>query len=158
MWNLGGTPESRTAVAVALTADARHALTAGQDHTLRLWSLDDGACLVRLSGHSDRVYELVLTSDARIAFSASADGTVRSWDVATGTCLHSIEGHEGPVTGLDITRDGRFAITAGADLTLRVWELDWELNPEGQALTLADALRKPNLLTRVTSLFWKRRA
>lgn len=160
LWDLAkGTSRPHSGAPVSqLTADGRYAVSAGEDHALRLWNVDDGAHLARLSGHTDRVQDLALTADGRIAFSASADGTVRIWDVATGSCLHSIEGHEGPVTGVDVSGDGRFALSAGADQTLRLWELDWELDPEGQAVSLADALRKPGLLTRVTSLFWKKKS
>jgi len=140
--------------AFALTADGRYAVGTGEDHSVRLASLDDGPGLTLLTGPN----RVVLTRDGRIALSASSDGTVRVWDAATGSCLHSIEGHEGPVTGVDVTADGRFALSAGADQTLRLWELDWELNPEGQALSLTDALKKPGLLDRVTSLFWKKKS
>lgn len=168
LWDIkSGTPrpfpgKAPEASAVALTPDGRYALGTAppnpeeaDDHPLHLWSLSDGAPVARLAGHTAPVHSLALTADGRVAFSASADGSVRIWDAATGTGLHAIVGHEGPVLGVDATPDGRFVISAGADQTLRLWELDWELNPDGQSLSLAEALRKPGLLDRV--LFWKKR-
>jgi len=59
---------------------------------IRVWSVADERCVLRLDGHTDQVTALAMTVDGRIGVSASSDATIRFWDLATGTNLETYEG------------------------------------------------------------------
>src|SRR5262249_38920491 len=75
--------------AVAITPDARVAVSACQDGTLKVWNLESGTEVRSLLGHSGSVAAVVVTSDGRRAVSASGDKTIRVWDLQTGTTIHT---------------------------------------------------------------------
>ena len=143
-------PAGMRATALVVSSDGHYALTAGLDHVLRLWDLGNGLCEACWEGHLDRVNALALTSDSRIAVSAGNDG-IRVWDVASGSCLESLGGEVGPVSALGLTPDGRYTLAAGADQILRLWELDWELDPDTPAASLAQSRPKSGLLHRLST-------
>jgi WD40 repeat protein len=107
--------------AVALGADARTAVSAGSDSTVRIWNLVSGICL-RAYAHRGSVRGVALTADGRTAVSASHDNTLRVWDLGTGNS-RVLRGHTNWVNGIAITPDGKLGVSAGADATLRVWDL-----------------------------------
>jgi WD40 repeat protein len=107
---------------VAFTPDGRAAVSASDDHTIRVWDVVDGRCAHVLTGHEGRVVALALAGDGMTAVSASWDGSVRVWDIGAGACRHVLEEHGG-VRALALTADGRRAISASEDWTVRVWDL-----------------------------------
>src|SRR2546430_761178 len=68
------------------------AVSASDDHTLKVWELDSGQAVRILEGHSGGVWGVAVSGDGRRAVSASADKTLKVWDldqflcVATFTC------------------------------------------------------------------------
>jgi WD40 repeat protein len=70
--------------AVAITSDARCALTGSHDSTLRLWELETGRQLRVFAGHRGKVHSVAVAPDGRYALSASQDRTLKLWDVETG--------------------------------------------------------------------------
>ncbi|NCA70655.1 MAG: CHAT domain-containing protein [Sphingobacteriia bacterium] len=105
---------------VEVTGDGR-AVSASEDHTLRVWDLASGACLAVLAGHTADVWHVALTGDNR-AVSASWDHTLRVWDLASGNCLAVLEGHTGHVWHVALSGDSQ-VVSASADRTLRIWDL-----------------------------------
>jgi WD40 repeat protein len=65
------------------------AVSAGADHTVRLWDPAAGRALGRpLTGHTDQVRAVIaaVSADGRVVLvSGGHDGTVRLWDCVTGT-------------------------------------------------------------------------
>jgi WD40 repeat protein len=126
-----------------VTPDGRHAISASDDGTLKVWDLAcreelrTGSWLLRmmrallgsrqtrqertLRGDSIRVQAVAVTPDGRHAISAC--GTVVVWDLASGTELRTLRGHTGLVCSVAVTPDGRQVISASADHTLKVWDL-----------------------------------
>jgi WD40 repeat protein/serine/threonine protein kinase len=114
---------------VALTADARRALSGGSDRTVRLWELDAGRCVRTFNGHTDSVRSVSLTPDAHLAVSGGWDRTLRVWDVATGECLRTLEGHANYVNAVVLSPNGRRAFSGSWDKTLKLWHV-----PTGRCL------------------------
>jgi WD40 repeat protein len=110
--------------AVALTADGKRAVSASDDHTLKLWDLDTGREVRPLQGHRGFVSAVALTKDGKRAVSASSDHTLKLWDLDSGRELRTLEGHEYAVTAVALTADGRCAVSASCDRTLKLWDLD----------------------------------
>jgi hypothetical protein len=99
----------------ALSGDGRLALSASEDHTLRVWEVASGECRAVLAGHTGGVGGCALSGDGRLALSASNDRTLRVWEVASGTrqVTMLLEG----VRCCALSSDGRWALagdTAGA--------------------------------------------
>jgi WD40 repeat protein len=109
---------------VAVTADGKRAVSASEDHTLKVWDLETGRALRTLEGHSSSVFGVAVTADGKRAVSASADHTLKVWDLKTGRALRTLEGHCGGVSGAAVTPDGKQAVSASGDDTLKVWNLE----------------------------------
>jgi WD40 repeat protein len=66
--------------AVAFSPDGRRLVSAGHDHTVRLWDVRTGQPVGELRGHDDVVYGVAFSPDGRRLATASWDGTVKVWD------------------------------------------------------------------------------
>jgi WD40 repeat protein/tetratricopeptide (TPR) repeat protein len=65
--------------ALAVSADARWALSGQEDGAVCLWDLEELRCLRTLSGHDGPVCDIWLSEDGYRARSVGQDNTVRSW-------------------------------------------------------------------------------
>jgi WD40 repeat protein len=109
---------------VAVSADGRRAVSASQDHTLKVWDVESGRELRTLQGHSREVNDVAVSADGRRAVSASDDKTLKVWDVESGRELRTLEGHSHLVLGVAVSADGRLAVSASSDSTLKVWDVE----------------------------------
>jgi WD40 repeat protein len=66
---------------VIFAADGRRVITASDDHTARIWDVDNGQLLEQLVGHRGPVTDLAVSPDGRYLATASADGTARIWQI-----------------------------------------------------------------------------
>ena len=73
-----------------MTADGKRAISASDDHTLKVWDLESGRALRTLEGHSSVVSCVAVMADGKRAVSASGDNTVRVWDVESGAWIASL--------------------------------------------------------------------
>ena len=115
--------------AIILTREGRFAVTAADDHTVRVWDLAAARGAQAPAGHSAPVYALANLPDGRFSLSGSWDGTIKLWDLAAGTEIATLSGHTAGVIALAVSGDGRRAISGSRDHTLKVWEL-----PSGREL------------------------
>ena len=89
---------------VVLSTDGQIAISASDDHTLKVWDVARGRELRTLEGHSGEVVGVALSANGHLAVSVSMDRegtarwekTLKVWNVATGTELRST-----PQQGLD---------------------------------------------------------
>jgi WD40 repeat protein len=128
LWDLeSGNELRRFAVAtsgVAFSSDGRHALSGGdKDSLVRLWDVETGAELKHLSGHKERVTDVVFLPGDRQALTCSYDQTLRLWDLDSGKEIRVFPGHTDHVQKVAISRDGRYALSASKDKTVRLWNL-----------------------------------
>jgi WD40 repeat protein len=72
---------------VAVTADGKRAVSASEDHTLKVWDLESGRALRTLEGHSDVVSGVAVTADGKRAVSAADDNTLKVWDLESGLAV-----------------------------------------------------------------------
>ena len=67
-----------------MSADARLALSASDDGTVKVWDLTSGQELRILAGHADWVRSVAVSADGRLALSGSYDKKVKVWDLTSG--------------------------------------------------------------------------
>ena len=66
---------------VRSSADARQAVSASFDQTLRLWDTTTGAMVASYKGHTNSVMDATFSPDASVVASGSCDGSFRLWNV-----------------------------------------------------------------------------
>ena len=107
---------------VAIALDGQHCITAGNDKTIRLFDLRNGAESHVIGTHAGYVQGLAVLPDGKRVLTASRDKTICLWDIHNAMLLATLSGHRKEIRTLGITLDGRLAISAGGD-GARVWDL-----------------------------------
>ncbi|KAK0079274.1 hypothetical protein PV325_001450 [Microctonus aethiopoides] len=104
-----------------LDSEGGRVLTGSQDHTLKVFRLEDQLPLYTLHGHCGPISCLFIDRMSPMTSgSGSQDGLLCVWDLHTGTCMYSIQAHDGAVAA--ITYSASYVISIGTDERLCVWE------------------------------------
>jgi WD40 repeat protein len=139
-WKLPLAERAATArvVSIALSADGRRALTAG-DASARVWDTETGrevlkppgcepvsevfSCLATATtlGHQALLTAAAWAPDGERVVSAGEDGTAQVWDTNSGEPLTTFAGHGATVRDASFSPDGERVVSVGADGTARVW-------------------------------------
>jgi WD40 repeat protein len=117
-------PGHATAVTfLALSADARRAVSRADGNTIHLWDTATGK-----QRHQFRVplgtTGVALAPDGRAIALGNQDGTIRIHDAATGKELHRFTAHAKGVGGVRFSPDGKTLASRGGDNTIRLWDPD----------------------------------
>ncbi len=113
-------------------SDGSWLASSSDDHTARLWPLEQNAalrCVSRraepriLAGHESWVQSIVFSPDGHLAVTCSIDRSIRIWDTASGACLRVLRGHEHHIWALAVSPDGRWLASGGADQRIRLWDI-----------------------------------
>ncbi|XP_037985938.1 sterol regulatory element-binding protein cleavage-activating protein [Motacilla alba alba] len=103
----------------ALKAAAGRLVTGSQDHTLRVFRLEDSCCLFTLQGHSGAITAVYIDQTMVLA-SGGQDGAICLWDVLTGSRVSHMFAHRGDVTSLTCTAS--CVISSGLDDVISIWD------------------------------------
>uniref|UniRef100_A0A6G1RLM3 Sterol regulatory element-binding protein cleavage-activating protein n=1 Tax=Hypotaenidia okinawae TaxID=2861861 RepID=A0A6G1RLM3_9GRUI len=103
----------------ALKAAAGRLVTGSQDHTLRVFRLEDSCCLFTLQGHSGAITAVYIDQTMVLA-SGGQDGAICLWDVLTGSKVSHMYAHRGDVTSLTCTTS--CVISSGLDDIISIWD------------------------------------
>jgi cytochrome c len=114
---------------LAVSPDAARLASASWDHTVRIWSLGDGAQLV-LEGHAQNVNGVAFTPDERSLVSVGYDRELRIWPLVGGTPNVITLGS--PLNAVAVAPDGEI-LTGGADGKLRFLMSEGQESGEVQA-------------------------
>lgn len=120
--------------ATAMSADARYALSGGQDRSIRLWDQRTGRQVGSFRGIKSQVHALAFSPDGKLALSghgqSSSDNphaTVTLWNVETGRPVRRLESYRGSSYGVAFSPDGRFGLIDAThndkDPRMIVWDL-----------------------------------
>lgn len=112
---------------VCLSADAKYALTASWDHTMRLWDLVTGKSVYTFTGHEKDVLSVCFNPENTKILSGSRDRSIRLWNVLakemaciSGPAKH---GHTDWVSCVRFSpnAEANLAVSAGWDKVVKVW-------------------------------------
>jgi WD40 repeat protein len=99
-------------------------IAAGTGNDVRVWEVASGREVLRLTGHTRRVWVAVFSPDGQQLATSGWDGKVKVWDAGKGREMHTLEGHdETGVNHLAFSPDGKWLASAGHDKVARVWDV-----------------------------------
>ncbi|KAJ8314345.1 hypothetical protein KUTeg_008906 [Tegillarca granosa] len=106
---------------ISLHCEGGRVVSASQDHTMKVFRLQDCLCLYTLHGHTDKITVVYVDkSPPYHVASGAANGSVRLWDLHSGSCVHKVRVHDGAVLALICT--SKYVISAGVDDQLCIWD------------------------------------
>lgn len=111
---------------LALSPDDRILVTAGRDHTVRLWDVATGREVRRFSGHEDQGYNdspsAAFSPDGKIvAVGLGSSEPICLWDAATGKKLRELESPHWSWGHLAFSADGKTLAAASERHRIAVW-------------------------------------
>ena len=92
------------------------------DRTIKIWNIDNGACIRTLNGHSNWVLSVYFISPYRLA-SGSEDNTIKIWNIDNGECIRTLTGHRSWVRSVELLSPNRLA-SGSMDGTIKIWNMD----------------------------------
>jgi WD40 repeat protein len=105
----------------AFSRDGRRLATCGQDRTVRVWTIDGGACQ-ELPGHTDEVFAVAFHPDGTRLATGGRDRAVWLWDLERGRQVARLPGHASFVWSLAFSPDGATLASGSGDTTVRLWD------------------------------------
>jgi WD40 repeat protein len=128
---------------VALSADAKKAVSVGTDATVRIWDVKTGKELGQLSGLGV-VTRAVFSPDGKnllVGLSGKA-GELRLFDAESRKPLAGYKGHKDGVSGIGFLPGGKSAVASDASGQVIVWDLEtgkakWQMSHGGYVYDLA---------------------
>jgi WD40 repeat protein len=119
-------------------------VTAGDDGTVRLWSLvdEERPVLTRvMSPERGWIRDLAIDPRRRLVAGACQDGSVLLWDLDRGTLLTEVAQHEGPCLGLYLDPETRVLVSVGVDGVVDIRNLMDDVRDETSETAAPDPLQ-----------------
>jgi len=98
-------------------------LSASEDKTIRLWSLETWTCLVAYRGHDNPVWDLQWGPYGHYFLTGSNDRTARLWSTDHIEPLRIYVGHDNDVDCVAFHPNNLYVFTGSCDRTVRMWHI-----------------------------------
>ncbi|KAF2444344.1 transcription initiation factor-like protein TFIID subunit 5 [Karstenula rhodostoma CBS 690.94] len=100
---------------------SQYLLSASEDKSVRLWSLDIWQCLVAYRGHDNPIWDLQWGPYGHYFLTGSNDRTARLWATDHIEPLRIYVGHENDVDCVAFHPNNLYVFTGSCDRTVRMW-------------------------------------
>jgi len=122
--------DKRTAfLSVAFSPDGRFIVSCSNDHTVKLWDVENKRLAHTFKVHSGWFSSVAYSPDGRFIVSGLGNKTVKLWDVENRSLAHTFRGHSTNVTSVAFSPDGGFIVSGsalfrGGDNTVNLWDVE----------------------------------
>lgn len=103
--------------------DNKFLISAGEDKTARLWSLDTYSALVLYKGHNQPIWDVLFLPLGHYFATASHDQTARLWATDHIYPLRIFAGHINDVDCVQFHPNLNYVFTGSSDKTCRMWDV-----------------------------------
>lgn len=79
--------------------------------------------IIKLSGHTRPVTNMVFSPDGNLLASASEDRSIRVWDLRDGRCIMIFVGHTDAIRSINFNSSNKLLVSTSYDNTIRIWNL-----------------------------------
>jgi WD40 repeat protein len=109
---------------VAFGPEGRTIISGGDDHTLRTWESNTGACtrISKFDCWSEEHNSFAITSDGKLALVGSMYKESNLFDVETGRCVRTFEHCGGYPISVAISPDDKYAVSGNWE-SIGLWDL-----------------------------------
>jgi len=114
-------PDAET---MAFSADGADLIVGEESGLIRRVHIADGSEVMRYTGNTGAVRNLVLSPDGTLMLSSGQDSSVRLWDLASGQQMWRSIGHIATVWSVSFSSDNIHVLTASSDGSVRTWHID----------------------------------
>ena len=106
-------------------------VSAGSDHTVKIWDIRVNKLLQHYQVHSCGVNCVSFHPSGNYLITASSDATLKILDLLEGRLIYTLQGHTGPVFTVSFSKGGELFSSGGADAQVLLWRTNFdELNCE----------------------------
>jgi WD40 repeat protein len=107
---------------LAFAADGKHAVSASDDGTARMWEIETSKLVQTFKGHQGAVKAAVMDAGEKRVLTGGADATVRLWQV-DGKELRVFRKHAEPVVAVAFAPDGTSTLSGSRDAVVHPWSI-----------------------------------
>ena len=125
--------------------------TSSSDLTVRLWSLNDFACLRTFEGHQDAVLQVAFLTRGMQLVSACSNGNLKLWNVKNAECLATIDAHTDKIPCFLVNKQESQLITGSSDSEIHIWNDVTEQRKELEEQKNQQVLKKGETLRNLIS-------
>ena len=98
-------------------------ISASQDGSIKITSLNDGSRIRTFKGHEGAVNCLDISPNESYAVSGSNDNTMKLWDTKSGKCLRTFIGHSDSISDVHLIPNHPLVLSCSDDKSIKLWDL-----------------------------------